>query len=295
MTLMACALVALNGFRHSELVGNAVLAREETASHSHLRRRALTSSPSEFGEQVPVKTELMDHRLAILLPYLSLDIPPYLSLFCMGASAASSVADFVIPHNGILSDWHGRNNCPPNVIFIDLGTTDSMVDLMISRILNQKPEESWAIPRSRLVSLVSRHLESHSYSMVEYKGALGHIYQDSIPASKYSHWAYSDFDMLYGDLHRHISKDEWEDFDITTYGYGDQDRLFVRGQFTMHRNDPVEINQLWRPCSYLSDLDERFASIANGTPYKFESGEGCYSVALLQNENISVKYGTSTA
>ena len=79
MTLMACALVALNGFRHSELVGNAVLAREETASHSHLRRRALTSSPSEFGEQVPVKTELMDHRLAILLPYLSLDIPPYVS------------------------------------------------------------------------------------------------------------------------------------------------------------------------------------------------------------------------
>uniref|UniRef100_A0A7S3P8D9 Uncharacterized protein n=1 Tax=Amphora coffeiformis TaxID=265554 RepID=A0A7S3P8D9_9STRA len=165
-----------------------------------------------------------------------------------------------------------------------------MVDLMVTRMLSEKPMEEWAIPRKRLVSLVARHLESKPYSMVEYKGALGHVYQEFIPTSKYTHWAYSDFDMLFGDLERHISKDEWETFDVTTYGYGDQERLFVRGQFTMHRNDPEVVNQLWRPCTYMSEIDERFFGVANGEKYRFESGEGCYSVAILQNTDISVKY-----
>ena len=53
---------------------------------------------------------------------------------------------------------------PSNVKFIDLGSTDNMIDLMVSRMLNQKPEETWAIPKTRLVGLVARHLESKSYS-----------------------------------------------------------------------------------------------------------------------------------
>ena len=48
-----------------------------------------------------IQRQPKDHRLAILLPYLALDIPPYLSLFCMGAAGAASVADFIVPHNGI--------------------------------------------------------------------------------------------------------------------------------------------------------------------------------------------------
>ena len=303
LALIACYIVVLSSIRETSILSSQYVMREPDSTRpDNLRRRQLQLQqlPQVLQQQqqqqnrefaVPIRRQSgTKRRLAILLPYLGLDIPPYLSLFCLGAAGASSVADFIVPHNGILSEWPGRHDCPDNVIFIDLQTTDQMVELMVSRMLSQKPEELWAIPKKRLVALVSRHLESKPYSMVEYKAALGHIYEQYIPTSKYSHWAYSDFDILFGDLERHISKDEWEDFDITTYGYGDQDRLFVRGQFTMHRNDPDVVNQLWRPCTYMSDIDKRFFDVANGQKYRFESGEGCYSVAILQNTEITVKY-----
>lgn len=288
LALVVCYLVALSSIHKANLLSTHFFAHKDPPLPSHLRRRA-SNIPVNTGE-VATRHHSNDRRLAILLPYLALDIPPYMSLFCMGAAGASSVADFIIPHNGILTDWPGRKDCPANVKFFDLGATDDMVDLMVTRMLDRKDEKQWGVPKKRLVALVSRHLETKPYSMVEYKAALGHIYQDYIPTSVYSHWAYSDFDMLFGDLERHISRDEWEDFDVTTYGYGDQDRLFVRGQFTMHRNDPNVVNQLWRPCTYMSDIDMRFFGVANGQKHRFESGEGCYSVAILQNEHISVKY-----
>ena len=79
----------------------------------------------------------------------------------------------------------------------------------------------------------------------------------------YSHWGYSDLDILFGDLPRWITHDELYDFDIVTYGYGDQGRVYLRGQFTFHKNVPDTINQLWRGCKYLSAMDERFEKAAS--------------------------------
>ena len=33
----------------------------------------------------------------------------------------------------------------------------------------------------------------------------------------------------------HIEGDEWEDYDIVTYTFGDQNRAYLRGQFTFHK------------------------------------------------------------
>lgn len=51
----------------------------------------------------------------------------------------------------------------------------------------------------------------------------------------YSHWAYSDLDIAFGDLPRWITTEELTDFDIVTYGFGDQSRVYLRGQFTIHK------------------------------------------------------------
>ena len=56
-------------------------------------------------------------------------------------------------------------------------------------------------------------------------------------------------------MSRWIDEDEWNDYDIVTYGFGDQDKLYLQGQFTFHRNDPNYINQIWRHCKYLSEMD----------------------------------------
>merc|ERR1712238_149628 len=97
---------------------------------------------------------------------------------------------------------------------------------------------------------------------VEFKPALGHIFRQYLEG--YTHWGYSDLDIMFGDLERWITPDELIDYDIVTYGFGDQHRVYLRGQFTIHRNDPEKINQLWRECNYLSHMDMRFAQVLSG-------------------------------
>jgi hypothetical protein len=46
--------------------------------------------------------------------------------------------------------------------------------------------------------------------MVEFKPALGHIFAEYLKG--YSHWGYSDLDILFGDLPRFITQDELTDF-----------------------------------------------------------------------------------
>jgi hypothetical protein len=98
-------------------------------------------------------------------------------------------------------------------------------------------------------------------------------------------------DIIFGDLPRWITPDELDEFDIVTYGFGDQDRIYLRGQFTFHKNDQDKINQLWRSCEYLSKMEERFAKVLSGESHlRFESAEGCYSEAVLKSNDIKVKY-----
>jgi hypothetical protein len=231
------------------------------------------------------------NRLAIVLPFAGVgpeSIPPYLSVFCVGAASAADTADFLIFHNGALEAFDVAGNCPPNVYFYNLGSTQAMAARLLS-VLDAKPDSELAFStRERLSHLLETHLKLYPYVLVEFKPALGHIFADYL--KDYSHWGYSDLDILFGDLGRWITPDEWEEFDIVTYGFGDQERLYVRGQFTFHKNLP-HINQLWRSCEYLTNLDVRFANVIEGkSQFRLESAEGCYSAAILSHDAVKVKY-----
>ena len=237
-----------------------------------------------------INSKPRSHRLAIVLPFAGdgpESIPPYLRVFCVGAAAAKDTADFLIFHNGALAEFPVATACPSNVKFINLGTTHAMA-LRFLKVLDQKPDEDFALNRARLEHLTATHLKMYPYCLVEFKPALGHVFADYL--QDYSHWGYSDLDILFGDLGRWMTADEWQDFDVVTYGFGDQERLYVRGQFTFHKNTP-HINQLWRKCEYLTNLDERFANVIQGkSKFRLESAEGCYSVAILSDRTIKVKY-----
>mmetsp|Transcript_11465 Transcript_11465/g.31687 ORF Transcript_11465/g.31687 Transcript_11465/m.31687 type:complete len:918 (-) Transcript_11465:2633-5386(-) len=230
-------------------------------------------------------------RLAVVLPFVgdSPDsVPSYLNLFCRGARAASDVADFFLVHNGILADAEKLTFCHSNVILINLKSTQAMAERLI-RVLNGKDEETWVIPREGLVKILTTYLNLYPYMLVEFKPSYGAIFEDLL--EDYSHWAYSDLDIVFGDLGRHIEESEWTDYDIVTWGFGDQKRLYLKGQFTMHKNTAL-VRQLWKGCDYLASLDERYNSIIKKkSKFQLESAEGCYSSVVLQNEVVSVKFG----
>jgi hypothetical protein len=230
------------------------------------------------------------HRIAIVIPFVAEGpeaIPPYLELFCNAAAGSASLVDFLLIHNGVLDGYHG-DKCPTNVIFISLLTMDDFSQKLL-RVMDQTEDENIAVgSKDKLARILSKHIIKYPYVLVEFKPALGHIFASYLEG--YSHWGYSDLDILFGDMPRAITPDELIDFDIVTYGFGDQDRLYLRGQFTFHRNED-KINQLWRSCEYLSHMDKRFADVLSGEKHlHFESAEGCYSAAILQRTDIKVKY-----
>mmetsp|Transcript_12566 Transcript_12566/g.36837 ORF Transcript_12566/g.36837 Transcript_12566/m.36837 type:complete len:282 (+) Transcript_12566:524-1369(+) len=100
--------------------------------------------------------------------------------------------------------------------------------------------------------------------------------------------------MVVGSLPTFLERSELAEQDIVTFSYGDASGLYLRGQFTIHRNDH-SINDLWRQCSNLgsgleaelqhkvSFLERSEAAGSSGAHQhtRFVSAEGCYSKVAL--------------
>ena len=234
-----------------------------------------------------------EHRLALIVPLIGQgvhSIPPYLNLFCYGAAGIGSVADVLIFHNGFLSS-NVPEHCrlATNVRFITLDSTLHLAQTILDGLLQHKSTDDLQLDRYKADRVLAWHLGQHPYALIEFKPALGTIFASYI--RDYSHWGYTDLDLLFGDLPRWW--DEWkQDWDVVTYGFGDQHRLYLRGQFTFHRNTD-KVNTIWRNCTHLSDWDVRFAKIVQQQEdLRVESAEGCYSEAVLLRDDLRVQYVT---
>jgi hypothetical protein len=219
----------------------------------------------------------------------------------MSAAGSSADIDYLIFHCFIPpSLLPNQNSLPSNVKLIDLNVvvsstndgageesnTECGMAALFTRVTDQRQaDNSMETPLDKLIHMLSTQIINLPYILVEYKPAFGHIFAQYL--QEYSHWGYSDLDVVFGDMSRWIDDDEWNEYDIVTYGFGDQDKLYLRGQFTFHRNDPQTINQLWRHCKYLSEMDVRYA---HPKSLKFESAEGCYSQAVITRKDIKVKW-----
>jgi hypothetical protein len=268
--------------------------RETLRQNQSFFGRFLATGKSFLGAW---KTTEPSPRIAILLPFIGKgaeSVPPYLGLFCGAAGGSAALVDFLIFHANVLTQYAERTGshvCPPNVKFINLESMDNLASNYLLRLMDQVPEDEWEVnSREMMTRVLTHHLMAYPYALVEYKPTFGHVFADYI--QDYTHWGYSDLDIVFGDLTRWITPEELSDFDIVTYGFGDQNRVYLRGQFTFHKNNH-KINQLWRKCEYLSRLDRRFGKVLAGEQkLKFESAEGCYSAAVLDRTDLRVKYAT---
>ena len=107
-------------------------------------------------------------------------------------------------------------------------------------------------------------------------------------------------DMVIGNLPLFIEQSELDAYDVVTYSYGDQEALYLRGQWTMHRNTHY-VNTMWKGCPHLGfglqkELLLKVAWVrrmeARGVqnyPKRFQSAEGCYSQRVVGTRGIRIR------
>lgn len=105
---------------------------------------------------------------------------------------------------------------------------------------------------------------------------------------------------MLGNLPRFVTRSELTDHHIVTYSFGDQEALYLRGQWTVHQNLP-NVNAIWQGCEHLSvGLEQEVAAkiawvrrneAAGRITYhkRFLSAEGCYSHRAMLTSGIKIK------
>lgn len=186
---------------------------------------------------------------------------------------------------------------PPNVIFHDLGK-EGLGVLFGTKLAAALGLSEYA---SKLVQLFQIAFREFAYIVTEYKPTHGTVFADYLVG--YSHWSYTDIDMLIGDLPLHIELEELASYDIFTYHFGDVFRLYLRGQFAAHRNS-AKVNLLWAECPHLGSglvreleakwhIVRRLAQEGKHGRTRFISAEGCYSwVVASKDHNLRVKFAS---
>ena len=123
--------------------------------------------------------------------------------------------------------------------FFDLGTGG------LAQLFGLQLGEALELPirnASVVIKAMRFMFEKWPRLVAEYKPAFGSIFARYL--KKYTHWGYCDLDMVLGNLPLFIERAELSDHDIVSYSFGDQEALYLRGQWTLHRNEP-RISSVW--------------------------------------------------
>ena len=272
--------------------GPSPTAPSPSLSPPSILKSTLLESPS------PPPSPPSSSSIAVIIPFVGPTLPPYFSLFLQTALLQAPLLHFLIFYTDETS--HVINHIPSspsNVQFINLGplTGPSLFATLHARVVTHTETNSPSgklTPQEtvELTTLLTDQFRHHPYTLVEYKPAYGHIFSDYI--KDHTHWGYADLDQIFGDSSKWITPDELTDYDVVTYSHGDQDKAYLRGQFTFHKNTATN-RQLWRPCECLSELHTRYRLSPHATPppkWRLESAEGCYSWAVITNKTVKVKY-----
>lgn len=263
--------------------GAAAAVIQEGGGHRFYRRRDITrrlNKTSEYNSQLVGK-----YRAALILTMGGQYIPKYLKWSCLSMSAAQDMYDLLIFHEDNTKIM--ALQCPPNVIKINL-YKDGLATIITKTISRSNSP--------RVLELLKEVLTKIPYFLAQFKIASGAIFAKYL--KKYTHWTYTDPDIIWGDLSHWVPAFELEYFDIITLAkFYDASRLFLRGQFALHRNEQL-LNTRWKGLWYFNEenmvrrLGNILTSVNVSEPVSlikakfFVSAEGAYSLGIFR-QNIS--------
>lgn len=195
--------------------------------------------------------------------------------------------------------------CAENVKFYNLGEKGLSTEIAKTVMNTEDVSNEASQQLMKVIDSIFQHIPTY---LSEFKPMMGALFGRYL--SSYSYWSYSDPDMIFGSLTQWI-----DDNDLQQYHYyslarhWDAARLYLRSQFTLHRNIP-EVNFLWQRLTYFES--QEFASRVGGIlraitealedkhrksapPYEaiarrlFHNPEGWYSKLVFENGPGKIK------
>lgn len=206
-------------------------------------------------------------RVAIILPWVGV-LPAHLSFTCQTMIGGLMTASLLLFFEESDVPEACRNGT--NVVIEDLGH-GGIAALHARRM---------AAAAQKKFELLFRVAPA---SLSEFKPAWGWVFGEYL--SEYTHWTYTDTDVVFGQLDKWLNGVSFGHYDIETWSFhGDAGRLFLRGQWTLHKNEN-RINLLWQNCRHLNrDLEKNIN-------YKLESYTDAFKLNLRRTKQIE---GTAT-
>lgn len=253
----------------------------------------LYTPASVLSQEIKASNE--NSRGAIIVTLAGTEkLSEYFEWSCRSVSLSSSFFDMLVFHEG--NKRLQSITCAKNVKFIDLGR-NGLAKLIVSHVMGSgkaTSEES----RNELTLLLSEIITHMPRYLVEVKPMTGELFKDYL--TTYSHWTFTDPDIIWGNIMNFLDESDLVEYDIITVAkIFDSGRLFIRGQFALHKNTP-ETSVLWKSLDYFSPgefarrlanavrmirerktSDEVFAS-------NFYSSEGFYSEVVFKS-GLAVK------
>lgn len=239
------------------------------------------------------------YRVALVLTWLGPRFPDWFhyTLASVGAPSTAYLFDLLVFHEGSQLPWEHDPSVPPmeippNVKLFNLGPGGlaKMYGRRMAMALGFDGDEATT---ALLQDGFATAFDNQVYLVAEFKPATGLLFADYL--RPYTHWSYTDADIIFGDITGWTYADELVDTDIVTWTIGDSHRIYVRGTFTVHANTD-RVNYLFMKCDYLSDgLFDNLASKADAACAEsrypcFQSAEGCYSTAAVSEPGIRMKF-----
>lgn len=225
----------------------------------------------------PIAQNNVDNiRVAMLIVYQGKSLPIWMETLALTMHLSGSLVDWII----IVTERHMYTSTQ-NIKFVYINEDDLCHRLtMLDSSLNGE------------INMIKTLFKVWPYAFVEFKPCLGTLFADYLDG--YSHWGYADVDQLFGKFDYLISKQLLSEYDVYTASFGDNFRLYMRGQFAIYRNNDV-VNNIWRQCAPYTQLADRLKFFVNSGAkhWYFESAEGCISQAVVTTPGLKLYSASS--
>lgn len=187
------------------------------------------------------------NRIALVITLAGSDkLHDYVEWSCRSVGASAGSMDMLIFHES--NSRLLQMKCAGNVKLINLGK-GGLAKAIIKLILMDEQSFSEATHKE-LYAILAEIIKHIPRYLVEIKPLLGSLFAGHL--QEYSHWAFGDPDTLWGDVADFIDASDFDSYDVISVAkIFDASRLYLRGQFTIHKNIK-KVNNIWHHLDYFT-------------------------------------------